>query len=221
MPVPPTLVGGAPDPAQRHPVAGHPRVAFLNSICTRPTIEAGDYSYYDDPTGPERFEDENVLYHYEAIGDRLRIGRFCAIAAGATFIMNGANHRLDGISTFPFPIFGGAWAAQMPLLADTPARGDTVVGHDVWLGWRSVVLPGVTIGNGAIVAACAVVTQDVPPYAVVAGNPARVVKRRFSPDDVARLERAAWWDWPVARLAENLDLVMRGDVDALIRASRA
>lgn len=212
--MPPILLpDGTPSPDQRHPLPDHPRVAFLKAICSRPTIQVGDYSYYEDPDGPERFEERNVLYHYDFVGDRLVIGRFCALAAGTTFIMSGANHPTAGVSTFPFPIFGGAWAAEAHRLDSAPR--DTVVGHDVWFGWRSVVLPGVTIGSGAIVAAGAVVAGDVPPYAIVAGNPARVVRHRFAPDDVARLLALAWWDWPIAKVTRHVGAIMEGNIAAL------
>lgn len=215
MPVP-LLSDGTPSPDQRHPLPGHPRVAFLKAICSRPTITVGDYSYYDDPDGPEQFEERNVLYHYEFVGDHLEIGRFCALAAGTTFIMSGANHPTQGISTFPFPIFGGAWAAEMGRLAGAPR--DTVVGHDVWFGWRATVMPGVTIGSGAIIGAGAVVSQDVPPYAIVAGNPARIVRLRFPEADVARLLAVAWWDWPIDKVTRHVGAIMDGDIAALERA---
>lgn len=215
MPLPGLLPCGAPDPDRAEAMPGHPRVAFLKTICTRPNIVVGDYSYYDDPAGPERFQDDNVLYHFAFMGDVLRIGRFCALAAGTTFLMNGGNHATAGISTFPFAIFGGAWADPPPHPASFPHRGDTVVEDDVWFGWRSVVMPGVRIGSGAIVAAGAMVTHDVPPYAVVAGNPARVVKMRFSDADVARLLAVAWWDWPVDVITKNIAAITGGDIDAL------
>jgi len=189
-----------PDPGNPHPKPGHPRVGFLKNFITRPNIVVGDHTYYDDPDGPERFQDHNVLYHYEDIGDRLVIGRFCAIASGATFLMNGANHALSGVSTYPFLIFA-EWEAPMP---EFSIRGDTVVGNDVWIGWQAAVMPGVTIGDGAIVASRAVVTKDVRPYAVVAGNPAVEVRRRFDDATVAELLRIAWWDWPVEKIQRNL-----------------
>ena len=129
---------------------------------------------------PTAFETNNVLYHYGP--ERLRIGKYCALGEGTTFVMNGANHRMDGPSTFPFPIMGGAWAEHFDLITGLPGRGDTVVGNDVWFGYRSLVMPGVTIGDGAIVASGAVVVDDVPPYGIVGGNPAKLIRRRFSDD---------------------------------------
>ena len=143
--------------------------------------------------------------------EHLVIGRYCAIAAGVRFVMPGANHAELGPSTFPFGIFGEPWAATtMELVMSAPSRGDTVVGNDVWLGYQALVLPGVTIGDGAIVAAASVVAADVPPYAIVAGNPARVIRRRYDEDDVECLLRAAWWDWPPALVTEHAATIMAG-----------
>lgn len=205
-----------PDPNDPHPMQGFPRVGFLKNFITRPNIVVGDYTYYDDPAGPERFETENVLYHYDFIGDRLLIGRFCAIATGATFMMNGGNHATTGFSTYPFLIFGQGWERVVP---NFPNRGDTVVGHDVWIGHGATIMPGVTIGDGAIIAAKAVVSADVRPYAVVAGNPAREVKRRFDDAVVAELLRLAWWDWPVERITAHLDAITGADLGALRAAA--
>ena len=143
---------------------------FLRALVTDPRIEVGDYTYYDDPDDPLAFERDAVLYAYGP--ERLVIGRYCALASGVRFIMPGANHADLGPSTFPFGIFGEPWAERtMDLVMGAPSRGDTVVGHDVWLGYRALVLPGVTIGHGAVVAAGSVVASDVPPYAIVGGNP--------------------------------------------------
>ena len=211
----------APNPDTPYPLSHTKRVVFLKPHITRPNISVGDFTYYDSPTDPEHFQDDNVLYHYEAQGDRLIIGKFCALAHGATFIMNGANHRMDGPSTYPFPIFGEAWGAHMDLLSDLPSRGDTNVGNDVWLGRDALVMPGVTIGDGAIVASRAVITTDVPPYAVVAGNPARVVQERLNGEDVQRLLKAAWWDWPVETINKHVRVLMSGDVEPIVHVSKS
>ena len=207
-----------PDPARLHPLAAHPRVAFLSNLDLPPNVTVGAYSYYDDPAGPGAFLD-NILYHFAFLGDRLVIGKFCAIATGARFLMNGGNHRLDAPSTYPFPIFGGAWAAYGP--EAFPNRGDTVVGNDVWLGFEATILSGVTIGDGAVIAAKSVVSADVPPYAIVAGNPARVVRMRFSDADIARLLRIAWWDWDADRITRHLPAIAAGSVDPLEAAASA
>ena len=204
---------GAPDPNVVHPMPATDRVVLLKAVVTSPLIEVGDYSYYDDPRDPTAFETNNVLYHYGP--ERLRIGKYCALGEGTTFVMNGANHRMDGPSTFPFPIMGGAWSEHFDLITGLPGRGDTVVGNDVWFGYRSLVMPGVTIGDGAIVASGAVVVDDVPPYGIVGGNPAKLIRRRFSDDHVARLLQIAWWDWPADRVTVNVRAIMAGTIEEL------
>ena len=203
-----------PDPDNPHPMEGFPQVCFIRNTVRNPNILVGEYSYYDDPEDSEGFE-RNVLYHYPFLGDRLVIGRFCAIARGAKFVMNGANHKLSGISTYPFQIFGNGWETAMPRPGDLPFKGDTVVGNDVWIGYEALVMPGVRIGNGAIVSARAVVAADVPAYAIVGGNPAKPIKQRFGKEVVDRLEALAWWDWPIDKVTRHLPLIVSGDVDAL------
>lgn len=203
-----------PKPTTTHPMEGFPQVCFIRNTVKNPNIIVGDYSYYDDPEDSENFE-RNVLYHYPFIGDKLIIGKFCAIARGAKFIMNGANHKLSGISTYPFQIFGNGWEQVMPRLDELPYKGDTVVGNDVWIGYDALIMPGVNIGNGAIVSSRAVVVSDVPPYTVVGGNPARPVKPRFSPETIEILQAIAWWDWPVEQITRHLSVIVSGDVEAL------
>ncbi|TWI65420.1 virginiamycin A acetyltransferase [Pseudoduganella lurida] len=207
-----------PDPQTIHPMPAFEQVCFLKNIVTRPNIEVGDYTYYDDPDGVRNFEN-NVLYHFDFVGDWLRIGRFCAIARGVKFIMNGANHQTGGISTYPFFIFGNGWEKALPQAGELPYKGDTVIGNDVWIGYDALVMPGVRIGDGAIIAARSVVTADVPPYAIVGGNPAGVLRERFDAATVQRLLAIAWWDRPVAWITEHLELIRGGDVDALERAA--
>ncbi|OLF06071.1 acetyltransferase [Actinophytocola xinjiangensis] len=200
----------------------HERVVFLRPLIDSPVISVGEYTYYDDPDGATGFERRNVLYAYGT--ERLVIGRYCAIAAGTRFLMAGAEHPTMGVSTYPFTMFGGDWAeSTLDLVTGMPSRGDTVVGNDVWFGYQSVVLPGVTIGDGAIIAAGAVVTADVPPYTIVGGNPARVIRRRFDDADVQLLLRAAWWDWPVEAVTEHARVIMSGtpaDVAAIAEGLR-
>jgi virginiamycin A acetyltransferase len=203
-----------PDPADKHPMKGFPQVCFIKNTVTNPNIIVGDYTYYDDPEDSAGFE-RNVLYHFPFIGDRLVIGKFCAIGRGARFIMNGANHKLSGISTYPFNIFGNGWEKAAPSPEELPFKGDTIIGNDVWIGYEALIMPGVEIGNGAIVASRAVVASDVAPYTIVGGNPARAIKQRFDPGTVAVLESLAWWDWPVEIITRHLDLIVSGDVAAL------
>ncbi|MFB9432866.1 CatB-related O-acetyltransferase [Streptoalloteichus tenebrarius] len=189
------------------------RVALLKPVVTSPLIEVGEFTYYDDPDDPTAFQTRNVLYHYGP--EKLVIGKFCALATGVRFIMGGANHRMDGPSTFPFPIMGGAWAEHVDLITDLPRRGDTVVGNDVWIGYQALVMPGVRIGHGAIIASGSVVVDDVPDYGVVGGNPARLLRRRYSDEDVERLLELAWWDWPPPHITDHVRTIMSGSVDAL------
>ena len=199
-----------------HPVSGQERVVFLKPLVRNPQIQVGEYTYYDDPDAALEFERDAFLYGYGP--ERLIIGRYCAIASGVRFIMSGANHADLGPSTFPFGIFGGIWAERtMDLVMSAESRGDTVVGNDVWLGYRALVMPGVAIGDGAVVAAASVVTSDVPPYAIVGGNPARVLRRRFEDDEIDRLLRAAWWDWPVELVTEHARAIMAGEPAELER----
>jgi virginiamycin A acetyltransferase len=209
----------APDPTTLHPIAGQRRVVFLRPLVRSPNVEVGEYTYYDSHADPLAFERDAVLYAFGP--ERLVIGRFCAIASGVRFVMPGANHADLGPSTFPFGIFGPPWDTTMDLVMSAPSRGDTVVGHDVWLGYSALVLPGVTIGHGAVVAAGSVVARDVPPYAIVAGNPARVVRPRFSEGDVERLLRAAWWDWPIELVTEHARTIMGGTPADLERIAAA
>ncbi|MGW5384851.1 CatB-related O-acetyltransferase [Nocardia sp. NPDC003963] len=205
------------DPSVLHPMPGQPRVVLLKPLLTSPLIEAGEFSYYDDPDDPTAFETRNVLYHYGP--EKLIIGKFCALATGVRFIMNGANHRMDGPSTFPFPTMGGAWSRHIDLLTELPNRGDTVVGNDVWIGNGVTVLPGVRIGHGAIVAAGSVVTRDVPDYGIVGGNPARLIRFRYDESEIARLLAVAWWDWSVEHITDHVRAIMSGSIADLEAAA--
>ena len=195
-------------------MAGFPRVCFIRNTTRNPNIVIGDYTYYDDPEHSEDFE-RNVLYHYPFVGDKLILGKFCALAEGVRFIMNGANHKLSGFSTYPFSIFGNGWEKVMPKPEELPYKGDTVVGNDVWIGYRALILPGVRIGDGAIIAAGSVVTRDVPPYTVVGGNPASPIRARFPENTVRALLDIAWWSWDADKITRNLGAIVSADLDAL------
>lgn len=212
-----------PDPEGLHPIPAWPRVKFLKPLAEgRPNVEAGRYAYYDNPEDHGTFFDENVLHHYEADGDRLVIGPFCAIAASVRIFMNGANHDTRGFSTFHFEIFSADWAASFDRSGvEVLFRGDTVIGADVWIGAETLLPPGVRIGAGAVVAARSVVSRDVPDYAVMAGNPARVVRRRFDRETVAALLGIAWWDWPIDCIAAHLGAIRGADIAALRAAAEA
>ena len=203
-----------PSPTDPHPMAGFPQVCFIRNTVKNPNVVVGDYTYYDDPEDAENFE-RNVLYHYPFSGDKLIIGKFCALAEGVRFIMNGANHKLSGFSTYPFSIFGNGWEQVMPKPEELPYKGDTVVGNDVWIGYRALILPGVRIGDGAIVAAGAVVTRDVPPYTVVGGKPASPIRPRFPEETVRALLDIAWWNWDADKITRNLAAIVSADLEAL------
>lgn len=204
-----------PDPKNKHPMAGFAQVCFIKNTVDNPNIIIGDYTYYDDPEDSENFE-RNVLYHFPFIGDKLIIGKFCALARGVKFIMNGANHKISGISTYPFYIFGQGWENVMPAAEELPYKGDTEIGNDVWIGYEALFMPGVKIGHGAIISSRSVVTGDVPAYAIVGGNPAKVIRYRFDAETIAKLEDIAWWNWPVEKISRNLSLIVSGDIDALV-----
>lgn len=205
-----------PSPDMPHPIPGAPRLGFLKSFITRPNIVVGDYTYYDDPRGPERFE-ENVLYHFDFIGDKLIIGRFCSIAAETRFIMNGGNHASTWFTTYPFPVFGHGWEVAQP--ESWPNKGDTVVGHDVWIGYGATIMPGIEIGHGAIVATGSVVTSDVEPFAIVGGNPAARIRHRFDAATQAALLDIAWWDWDAEKITRNVRAICASDLEALRAAT--
>jgi virginiamycin A acetyltransferase len=206
-----------PNPDKIHPLEGYANLVFLKNIITHPNIVVGDYTYYDDITDAYNFE-KNVLYHFDFIGDKLIIGNFCAIACGVKFIMNGANHEIAPISTFPFGIFGNGWQKVnegVDIRQKYPNKGDLIIGHDVWIGHDATLMPGVKVGNGAIIAAKSVVTGNVPDYAIVGGNPARVIRMRFDEATISRLLQIAWWNWSAEKITRHLLLINSADVDAL------
>ncbi|MFM7191135.1 MAG: Vat family streptogramin A O-acetyltransferase, partial [Microcystaceae cyanobacterium] len=192
------------DPQEKHPMKGFPQICFIQNTVSNPNIIIGDYTYYDDPEDSENFE-RNVLYHFPFVGDRLMIGKFCALARGIKFIMNGANHKIDGFSTYPFAIFGNGWESVDPSPEELPDKGDTIIGNDVWIGYEAVIMPGVNIGDGAIIAAKSVVTRDVLPYRIVGGNPAQVIRQRFEDSVIQALLEIAWWHWDIAKITRNLE----------------
>lgn len=200
-----------PNPNTLYPIEGVKRAVFLKNIINNPQIEVGDFTYYDDPEDPRNFE-RNVLYLFDFIGDKLIIGKFCQIAAGVKFIMNGANHAQNGFSTYPFKVMGGAWS-DSPL--PPHIKGDTVVGNDVWIGHGATIMPGVTIGDGAIIAAQSIVTKDVEPYTIVGGNPATEIRKRFDVQTIDRLLNIAWWNWGLDKITQHVSAIAAGDIEAL------
>jgi virginiamycin A acetyltransferase len=193
--------------------------AFLKPLVTSPKIEVGEFTYYNDSDDPALFETRNVLY--TAGPEKLIIGKFCAIAMGAEFLLSSANHPILGSAAFPFFIFGGTWLEKSAeFLPRIRSRGDTVIGNDVWIGREAVIMPGVTIGDGVIVAARAVVASDVAPYTTVAGNPARPLKKRYSDEDIERLQRVAWWNWPIDVVTEHVRTIWAGTPAELEQAAK-
>lgn len=202
------------DPTDKHPMKGFPQICFIKNTVSNPNIIIGDYTYYDDLEDSENFE-RNVLYHFSFIGDKLIIGKFCALATGVKFIMNGAFHKMSGFSTYPFQIFGNGWERIMPETNELPYKGDTVVGNDVWIGYEALMMPGVNIGDGAIIAAKSVVTKDIAPYSIVGGNPAKVIRKRFTDDVINSLLEISWWNWDIEKINRNLEIIVGGDIEAL------
>ncbi|MEM9540630.1 MAG: CatB-related O-acetyltransferase [Cyanobacteria bacterium P01_E01_bin.42] len=205
-----------PSPDLRFPIPGVTRVCYLKNIIKNPNIIVGDYTYYDDFDNPENFE-KNVLYHFDFIGDRLMIGKFCAIASDVKFIMNGGNHQIDGISTYPFSIFQKGWEIAAP--EAWPHKGDTRIGNDVWLGYNATIMPGVCVGDGAIVAVNSTVTKDVSPYTIVGGNPATTIRQRFSDREIEKLLKIAWWNWDIEKITTHLKIICSNDIEALLKVN--
>ena len=203
-----------PDPNAVHPNPDIPSVCYIKNVITRPAILVGEYTYYDDPVDSEGFE-KHVTHHYDFIGDKLIIGKFCAIGKGVEFIMNGANHRMCSITTYPFNIMGGGWEKCTPTLDELPLKGDTMVGNDVWFGQNVTVLPGVHIGDGAIIAANSVVASHIPPYCVAGGNPCRIIRRRFDEALTEYLLELKWWDWSAEKIFRNLETLCSGDLERI------
>lgn len=199
------------------PRSGDRETVYLKNVVTDPGITVGDYTMYNDYVhDPRNFEKNNVLYHYPVNHDRLVIGKFCSIACGAKFIFTSANHTLSSLSTYPFPIFYEEWDLDGKDVASAwDNKGDIVVGNDVWIGYEAVLMPGVTIGDGAIIGTRAVVTKDVPPYTIVGGVPAREIRKRFDDETIAKLLSLKWWDWPIEKIAANLHSIQTGDLSLL------
>ena len=180
--------GKNPDPNTIHPIAGYDKEIYVKPTITNPNIIVGDFTYIAD----SEFED-HVTHLYPWSRDKLIIGKFCQIAAGAEFVMNDANHQMNAVSTFPFYTLEG-WEMETPAPSDMPFKGDTVIGNDVWIGQNAVILPGVHIGDGAIIGANSVVGSDVDPYTIVVGNPAKVLRKRFDDELIDMMLRFKWWE---------------------------
>ena len=203
-----------PDKEKKFPLKGYNRLCFLKNIIKNPKIIVGDYTYYDDFEDVGNFE-KNVKYHFDFVGDKLIIGKFCMIASNVTFIMNGANHLTDAISTYPFAIFGEDWANSMEGKT-YPTKGDTIIGNDVWIGHKVIIMSGVKVGDGAIIATNSTVIKDVEPYSIVGGNPAKEIKKRFPEKRISKLLEIKWWDWDINKITKNVQNLTGNNIDKLL-----
>nr|WP_199883757.1 Vat family streptogramin A O-acetyltransferase [Massilibacillus massiliensis] len=203
-----------PNPDAIYPNEQIKSICYIKNVITRPNILVGSYTYYDDENGAENFE-KHVTHHYEFLQDRLIIGKFCAIAKGIEFVMNGANHRMCSVTTYPFNIMGNGWEKATPSLSDLPFKGDTIVGNDVWIGQNVTIMPGVHIGDGSIIAANSVVAKDIPAFHIAGGNPCKVIKKRFDDDLIVHLLNIKWWDWPPEKIFQNLEALCSGDLSLI------
>ncbi len=195
-----------PDPNVVYPIEGYDKEIYVKPTIKGPNIIVGDFTYIAD----SEFE-SHVTHHYDFIGDRLIIGKFCQIASGVEFVMNGANHQMNAVSTFPFYTLEG-WDQVPPAREDLPIKGDTVIGNDVWIGQNATILPGVHIGDGAIVGANSVVGSDISPYTIAVGNPAKPVKKRFDDELIEIMERLKWWDKSIEEINGLIPLLTSSDL---------
>lgn len=200
-----------PNPDALYPNEKVKQICFIKNVVKNPNIIVGEYTYYHDINGAENFE-AHVTHHYDFIGDKLIIGKFCAIAQGIEFVMNGANHRMDSVTTYPFNLMGGGWERSTPSLAKLPLKGDTVIGNDVWIGQNTTIMPGVHIGDGAIIAANTTVTKDIPAYHIAGGNPIQIIRKRFDDELIHYLLALRWWDWSPEKIFVNLDILCGNDL---------
>lgn len=198
-----------PNPDNKYPVPGYDKEIYIKPTLTNPNIIVGDFTYIAD----SEFEG-HVTNFYPWSRDKLIIGRFCQLAAGVEFVMNDANHQMNAVSTFPFYTLEG-WQMQPPKPEDMPFKGDTVIGNDVWIGQNAVILPGVHIGDGAIIGANSVVGSSVEPYTVVVGNPAKPIRKRFDNELIELLERFRWWDKSIEEINELIPLLTSGDLESV------
>ena len=204
---------------QIYPRSGDKNTVYLKHVVTNPNITIGDYTmYHDGINDPRLFEQNNVLYYYPINHDKLIIGKFCSIACGTKFLLNSANHSLRSLSTYPFPLFFEEWE-QDPrnVTMSWDNKGDIVIGNDVWIGFEAVILAGVTIGDGAVIGTRAVVTKDVPPYAIVGGIPAKPIKKRFSEKTIKALLQIQWWDWPKEKIQKLIPAIQSGSIEQLTK----
>ena len=201
-----------------YPRTGDNQTVYLNAVIKDPQIEVGDYTIYNDfIANTLLFEKNNVLYHYPIHREKLIIGKFCSIACGTKFLFNCANHTLKSLSTYTFPLFYEEWELEKSNITTAwDNKGDIVIGNDVWIGYEAVIMAGVHIGDGAIIAARAVVTKDVPPYTIVGGTPAKEIRKRFDAEVIQQLLMLKWWDWSADNIRQCLPYIMEGKINELL-----
>lgn len=201
-----------------YPRTGDNQTVYLNAVIKDPQIEVGDYTIYNDfVANPLLFEKNNVLYHYPIHREKLIIGKFCSIACGTKFLFNCANHTLKSLSTYTFPLFYEEWELEKSNITTVlDNKGDIVIGNDVWIGYEAVIMAGVHIGDGAIIAARAVVTKDVPPYTIVGGTPAKEIRKRFDAEVIQQLLMLKWWDWSTDEIRQCLPYIAEGKLNELL-----
>ena len=198
--------GKIPNPNTIHPIAGYDKEIYIKPTIKNKNIIVGDFSYIADSD----FE-SHVTHHYEWNNDKIIIGKFCQIASGVEFVMNGANHQMNAVSTFPFYTLEG-WEQNLPSQNDLPIKGDTIIGNDVWIGQNATILPGVHIGDGAIIGANSVVGSNVDPYTIVAGNPAKPIRKRFDDELINIMEKLKWWDKSIEEINSLIPLLTSSDL---------
>ena len=200
-----------------YPRTGDMHTVYLNAVVKDPSIEIGDYTIYNDfVSDPLLFEQNNVLYNYPINHERLIIGNFCSIACGTKFLFNSANHTLKSLSTYTFPLFYEDWNLEKSNITTAwDNKGDIIIGNDVWIGYEAIIMAGVHVGNGAIIAAHAVVTKDVQPYTIVGGVPARLIRKRFNEEIIQELEKLKWWNWPIEKIRRCLPYITSGNLNKL------
>lgn len=207
-----------PNSNKIYPRSNDYQTVYLKNVITRENIKVGDYTIYNDfYNDPRDFEKNNVLYHYPINNDKLIIGKFCSVACNSKFLMTSGNHTMKSQSTYTFPIFYEEWGLDISHITDAwDNKGDIVIGNDVWIGYDSIIMSGVHIGDGAIIGTRAVVTNDVPPYSIVGGIPAKVIKKRFSDDTISKLLEIKWWNWSYKKIQSNIQYIQSGNIDKLV-----
>lgn len=196
-----------PNPNIINPIQNLENMIYVKPTIKNSNIIVGDYTYFADVD----FE-AHVTHHYDFNGDKLIIGKFCQIAAGVNFIMNGANHQMNSVSTYPFYIFKG-WEQKIPSLSKMPLKGDTVVGNDVWIGQNATILPGVHIGDGVIIGLNSVISKNVEPYTIVAGNPAKVIRKRFDDELIKLMLELRWWDKSIKEIKSLIPILTDSNIE--------